>query len=131
MVTDRKRYESSIPTFNHASYKINHIGKKILRHLSLAYLDTSLADSRQDIGDSWTTVGLNQGMRNLMKQANDLAGFINKESNDIKKLADNIYEVFQSKHGFDVFSPPTLDMLTFTNNMKALEKITHDFAVTQ
>ena len=102
-----------------------------MRHLSLAYLDTSLADSRQDIGDSWTTVGLNQGMRNLMKQANDLDGFINKESNDIKKLADNIYEVFQSKHGFDVFSPPTLDMLTFTNNMKALEKITHDFAVTQ
>ena len=127
VVTDRKRYEASIPTFNHASDKINHIGKKILRHLSLAYLDTSLAESRQDIGDSWTTVGLNQGMRNLMKQANDLAEFINKESNDIKKLADNIYEVFQSKHGFDIFSPPTLDMLTFTNNMKALEKITNDF----
>ena len=127
VVTDRKRYEASIPTFNHASNKINHIGKKILRHLSLAYLDTSLAESRQDIGDSWTTVGLNQGMRNLMKQANDLADFINKESNDIKKLADNIYEVFQSKHGFDIFSPPTLDMLTFTNNMKALEKITNDF----
>ena len=127
VVTDRKRYEASVPTFNHASDKINHIGKKILRHLSLAYLDTSLAESRQDIGDSWTTVGLNQGMRNLMKQANDLAEFINKESNDIKKLADNIYEVFQSKHGFDIFSPPTLDMLTFTNNMKALEKITNDF----
>ena len=127
VVTDRKRYEASVPTFNHASDKINHIGKKILRHLSLAYLDTSLAESRQDIGDSWTTVGLNQGMRNLMKQANDLADFINKESNDIKKLADNIYEVFQSKHGFDIFSPPTLDMLTFTNNMKALEKITNDF----
>ena len=127
VVTDRKRYEASIPTFNHASDKINHIGKKILRHLSLAYLDTSLAESRQDIGDSWTTVGLNQGMRNLMKQANDLAEFINKESNDIKKLADNIYEVFQSKHGFDIFSPPTLNMLTFTNNMKALEKITNDF----
>lgn len=28
VVTDRKRYEASIPTFNHASDKINHIGKK-------------------------------------------------------------------------------------------------------
>ncbi len=127
VVADRKRYEASIPTFNHANDKITHIGKKLLRHLSLAYLDTSLAESRQAIGDSWTTVGLNQGMRNLMKQANDLAEYVTKESNDIKKLADNIYQVFQSKHGFEVFNPPTLDMSTFTNNMKALEKITKDF----
>ena len=127
VVADRKRYEASIPTFNHANDKINHIGKKILRHLSLAYLDTSLAESRQEIGSSWTTVGLNQGMRNLMKQANDLAEFIIKETNDIKRLADNIYEVFQSKHGFDTFNPPILDMTTFNNNMKALESITKDF----
>ncbi len=127
VVADRKRYEASIPTFNHANEKISHIGKKLLRHLSLAYLDTSLATSRQEMGDSWTTVGLNKGMRNLMKQANNLAEHVTKESKDIKKLADNIYEVFQSKHGFEVFEPPTLDMSNFINNMKALEKITDDF----
>ncbi len=127
VVADRKRYEASIPTFNHANDKISHIGKKLLRHLSLAYLDTSLATSRQEMGDSWTTVGLNKGMRNLMKQANNLAEHVTKESKDIKKLADNIYEVFQSKHGFEVFEPPILNMSNFINNMKALEKITDDF----
>ena len=127
VVADRKRYEASIPTFNQANEKIIHIGKKLLRHLSLAYLDTSLAKSRQEMGDSWTTVGLNLGMRNLMKQANELAEYITKESNEIKKLADDIYEVFQSKHGFDLFDPPVLDISNFTNNMKALEKITDDF----
>ena len=127
VMADRKRYEESIPTFNHANDKITHIGKKLLRHLSLAYLDTSLAKGRQEMGDSWTTVGLNQGMRNLMKQASDLANHVSKESNDIKKLANNIYQVFQTKHGFAVFEPPTLDMSNFINNMKALEKITEDF----
>jgi archaellum component FlaC len=127
VVADRKRYEASIPTFNHANDKITHIGKRLLRHLSVGYLDSALVSSRQEMGDSWTTVGLNQGMRNLMKQANELASNITKESKDIKKLADNIYHVFQSKHGFDVFEPPVLDISNFLSNMQALEKITNDF----
>ena len=127
VLADRKRYEASIPTFNQANDKITFLGKKLLRHLSLAYLDTTLAESRQAMGDSWTTVGLNLGMRNLMKQANNLATHINNESQAIKKLSDNVYKVFQTNHGFEIFSPPELDMSNFTNNIKALEKITTDF----
>jgi Dynamin family len=127
VIEDRARYEASIPTFNQANDKITHLGKKLLRHLSMAYLDTSLAEGRQAMGDSWTTVGLNKGMRNLMKQANILAAGVTKEGKDIKKLADNIYGVFQTKHGFDVLAPPELDMSDFLSNMKALEKITDDF----
>ena len=127
VVADRKRYEASVPTFNHANDKITHIGKRLVRHLSVSYLDSALMSSRQEMGDSWTTMGLNQGMRNLMKQANDLAANITKESKDIKKLADNIYHVFQTKHGFDLFEPPPLDISNFISNMQALEKITDDF----
>lgn len=127
VVADRKRYESSIATFNQANEKIGHIGKKLLQHLSVAYLESALKSSRQEMGDSWTTVGLNRGMRNLMKQANELASNINRQSGDIKKLADSIYQTFQSKHGFEAFNPPQLDMSSFINNMRALEKITNDF----
>ena len=127
VLEDRKRYEASIPTFNHANDKIGFIGKKLLRHLSLAYLETSLTEGRQAMGDSLTTVGLNKSMRNLTRQANALASDITKQGKDIKKLADNIYKVFQTKHGFEIFEPPALDMSNFINNMKALEQITNDF----
>ena len=127
VVADRKRYEASIPTFNQANDKITHLGKKLLRHLSLSYLDNTLAESRQAMGDSWTTVGLNLGMRNLMKRANNLATHINNEGLAIKKLADNVYKVFQTNHGFEIFNPHELDMSNFTNNISALEKITTDF----
>jgi hypothetical protein len=127
VVADKKRYEASIPTFNHANDKISHLGKKLLRHLSPDYLNTALTTCRKEMGNSWTTVGLNKGMRKLMKEANKLAGHITKESQVIKRLADNVYEVFQTKHGFDVLHPPQLDTSNFINNMKALEKITEDF----
>ena len=127
VIADKKRYEASIPTFNLAHEKVSQLSKQLLKHLSVDYLNASLAESRQAMGDSWTTVGLNKAMRSLMKQANALAGHITKESKAIKRLADNIYDVFQTKHDFDLFDPPTLDMSNFLKNMKALEKITHDF----
>lgn len=127
VLEDKKRYEASIPTFNQANDKVSFLGKKLLQHLSGTYLDISLSESREIIGDSWTTVGLNKGMRNLVKKANGLADDIMKESSTIKQLADNIYKVFQTKHGFEIFEPPKLDMSNFINNMKALEQITDDF----
>ncbi len=127
VVAERKRYEASIPTFNQANDKISNIGTKLLRHLSVTYLDSTISQSRQAMDDSWTTVGLNQSMRTLMKQAAELANHISKESETIKRLADNIYQVFQTRHGFSVISPPALDMSGFLSNMLALEKITDDF----
>lgn len=127
VIADKKRYEASIVNFNQANEKISHIGKQLLRYLSIEYLDATLAASRQEMGDSWTTVGLNKGMRNLMKQANQLAGQAIKESKAIKRLVENIYNVFETKHGFDLFDPPALDMSKFLTDMKVLEKITDDF----
>lgn len=127
VIAEKKRYEASIPTFNLANEKISKHGKNLLKHLSVDYLDSSIKKSRQEIGQSWTTVGLNQGMRNLMKQANELADYVTIESKKIKKLADNVYDVFQSKHGFEIFEAPELDMSNFLNDMHALEKITDDF----
>lgn len=127
VVADKKRYEASIPTFNLAHEKISQLGQQLLRHLSVDYLNASLAESRKAMGDSWTTVGLNKGMRTLMKQANNLAKHITTEGKAIKRLADNIYDVFQTKHDFDLFEPPSLNMSNFLKNMKALENITDDF----
>jgi hypothetical protein len=127
VIAEKKRYEASIPTFNLANEKISKHGKNLLKHLSVNYLDSSIKRSRKEIGDSWTTVGLNQGMRNVMKQANELADYIKKESDKIKKLADNVYDVFQSKHGFEIFEAPELDMSNFLNNMRDLAEVTDDF----
>ncbi len=127
VLVDRKRYEASIPTFNKANEKVMFVGNKLLRHLSLAYLDKSIKQSREAMNTSWTTPGLNQAMRSITQQAGELAEHITKESAVIKKLADSIYHVFQHKYHFEVFEPPALNLLTFLGNMQALQKITDDF----
>ncbi len=127
VVAERKRYEASIPTFNLANEKISSRGEKLLKYLSASYLDNSIAESRREIKKSWTTVSLNKGMRNMMKQATELANHVTSQSEKIKKLADDIYSAFQSRHGFESFEVPVLDISPFINEMQELERVTNDF----
>jgi hypothetical protein len=127
VVAERKRYEASVLTFNQGSEKIKRLSEKLLRHLSLGYLDTTLEQTKQDMGDSWTTVGLNRGIRSLTKLAINLAEEIKLEGNIIKKHADDLYHLFWSKHSFEKAEAIELDMNSFISNMKSLEKITNDF----
>lgn len=127
VVAERKRYEASVLTFNQGSEKIKRLSEKLLRHLSLGYLDTTLEQTKQDMGDSWTTVGLNRSMRALTKLANNLAEEIKVEGGAIKKHADDLYHLFWSKHSFEKTAAIELNMDNFINNMQGLEKITNDF----
>jgi len=86
VVLDRKRYEASMLTFNQGSEKIRRLGEKLLRHLSLGYLDTTLEQAKQDMGGSWTTVGLNNSMRELTRLATNLAEEITIEGQMIKNM---------------------------------------------
>ncbi len=127
VVAERKRYEASVLTFNQGSEKIKRLGDKLLRHLSLGYLDTTLAQTKQDMGDSWTTVGLNRSMRELTRLATNLAEKITLEGRTIKKHADDLYHLFRNKHGFEKSEAIELNIHNFIHNMQALGKITHDF----
>ncbi|MDZ4210683.1 MAG: dynamin family protein, partial [Methylotenera sp.] len=101
VVAERKRYEASVLTFNQGSEKIKRLSDKLLRHLSLGFLDTTLEQAKQDMGDSWTTVGLNRSIRELTRLAINLAEEIQVESGTIKKHADDLYHLFWSKHSFE------------------------------
>jgi hypothetical protein len=127
VVAERKRYEASMLTFNQGSGKITKLSEKLLRHLSSGYLDTTLAQTKQDMGDRWTTVGLNQSMREITHLASNLAEAISIEGHIIKKHADDLYHLFQKKHGFEKTEAIELDMSKFIKNMQALEKVTAEF----
>jgi hypothetical protein len=127
VVAERKRYEASVITFNQGCDKVKKLGNKMLRHLSIGYLNTILDQTKQDMGDSWTTVGLNRSMRELTRLAANLAEEITDEAVVIKENADALYQLFWSKHGFEKTEAHELDLSDFTDSMKALEKRTDEF----
>jgi hypothetical protein len=127
VIAERKRYETSILTFNQGHEKITKLSSRLLRHLSSGYMDTVFTQSKQDMGDNWTTVGLNQSMRKITRHTNKMAQEIMVESRAIKQLADDLYHLFHTKHGLEKNKAADLDLSTLTESMQALEQVTDDF----
>jgi len=124
---DRKKCDASIATLNLANDRIGVLGRILLESLSPRHLEETLTLSRQAIGDSWTTVGLNRGMKGLIKRTNEIAEDVTHQAADISLMADEMYALFQSKHGFELKVPPPLSMKSFSSNMQELEKVTDQF----
>ena len=127
VTADRKHYEASVSTFNQGSLKIATLGETLVNHLGLQHLDGLMQISHQQIGDSWTTVGLNRGMKNLIKQTTQLAAQITLQGQLITTQADELYKLFHTEHGFEARRPQSLNMDNFNSQMQALEKVTSDF----
>ena len=127
VATDRKVYEESVRTFTRSNQKVAQLGDALLQQMSLQQLDQLLERSRQAIGDSWTTHGLNLGMKSLIREIVDLAERITQQSMEVKDLSAELYHLFHAKHGFDPRIPPVLDMSPLLASMTALQQTTDEF----
>lgn len=127
VTSDRHVYEESMRTYSQASQKVLQKGEVLMQQLSIKRLDQMLDKSREDIGESWTTHGLNSGMKGLIQQTNELAHSITQESTELQKLSEELYRLFHAKHGFEARTPPQLNMGEFRQGMQKLVKLTDEF----
>lgn len=123
----KKSYEHSVSAFNQWGHTISKTGERMLALLSPEILDRTIAISKQEIGDSWTTIGLSRGMKNLMSQTAILAGNVTQLAQEIRSQAADFYQLFHTQHGFDDRQPPVLEMDTLLSHMQELEKVTELF----
>lgn len=123
----RKHHDASVVTFNKGSNGISSLGKQLLKLLEQENLHQLLIDSRQEIGDSWTTIGLNRGIKKLVQQTRQLSLEINSLGINIQQQADDLYRLFSENHQFEIRTPPKLDMSEFNRRMEGLEAITDAF----
>jgi len=124
---DRRVYEESVRTYAQSNQKLIQMGEALMQQLSLTSLDQMLDKSREEIGDSWTTHGLNLSMKKLIAQTNELAETITRQGLEVKGLADELYQLFHTRHGFEARIPPKLDMSHFHQSMQELIKTTDMF----
>lgn len=124
---DRRVYEESIRTYTQSNQKVTQMGEVLMQQLSINRLDQMLDASREEIGDSWTTHGLNRSMKRLILQTTELAEGITRQGLEIKQLGDELYQLFHTRHGFEARTPPRLDMTGFHQSMQALIRTTDEF----
>ncbi len=116
-----------------AEYKVNlakFSAKRsaLMDMLNPAKLDAMLAQSAKALDDSWTTVGLQRGMRELAKLMNADFERVFGASEDIKKLMQGVYNTFVQKFGFQKMTIPSLDLELHATKLKLLVAETDAFS---
>ena len=116
-----------------AEYKVNlaNFSAKraaLMDMLSPAKMDKMLASSAQSIEDSWTTMTLQRGMRELSRLMSEDFERIYLASEEIKKLMQGVYNTFIEKFAFQKMKVPSLDLELHHTKLKLLVNDTDSFA---
>lgn len=126
---EKKILESSLNVFAHSHVHISKLGKQLLNHLDHQYVNALIQQHRQQLDNSWTTAGLNNGIKKFTQQTIDLAEKLTVFSKEIQSIAKEIYTRFNREHGYEARTPPQLEMDGFIKKMQALESLTTDFCL--
>jgi hypothetical protein len=116
-----------------AEYKVNFVqfsAKKqgLVDQLNVARLDQVLGASAKAIEDSWTTVGLQRGMKELVRLMSEDFEKVFVASEGIKKLMQGVYDHFIEKFGFQRMRLPSLDLEPHRTKLQLLVLQTEKFA---
>jgi hypothetical protein len=124
---DKQVYQETVKSFEMTRSVTAQQGIVLLSNLGQETFDRIISQSKDAIQDSWTTAGLNRGMRSLVPQAIHQFDKIQKHSVQIKKLMDTIYERLHEKHGFKQQMAPPLDLQQYRNGLNELTKRADEF----
>ncbi len=100
----------------------------IMEMLNPQKLDTMLASSAQAMEDSWTTVGLQRGMRELTRLMSENFEAVFAASEELKKMMQGVYDTFIQKFAFQPMTLPALDLDPHRTKLKLLVHETEAFA---
>ncbi len=128
ITAEKNAYNSAL-----AEYKVNHAAftarrSALMDMLNAAKLDAALAKSVRAIEDSWTTMGLQRGMSELVRLMSEDFESVFAASEEIKRLMQGVYDTFIEKFGFQRMQLPSLDLDPHRTKLKLLVHETEAFA---
>jgi hypothetical protein len=128
ITAEKNAYNSALAEYkvNHAQFAAKRLALTDL--LNVTRLDVLLARSAHAIEDSWTTVGLQRGMKELVRLMSEDFEKVFVASEDIKKLMQGVYDHFIEKFGFQRMRLPSLDLDPHRTKLQLLVHQTEQFA---
>jgi hypothetical protein len=128
ITSEKNAYNSAL-----AEYKVNHgafTAKRtaLMDLLNPQKLDAILSQSAESMEGSWTTVGLQRGMRELTRLMSEDFEAVFAGSEDVKKMMQGVYNTFIEKFAFQKMTLPTLDLDPHRTKLKLLVHETEAFA---
>lgn len=118
---EKEAYDKKLESFQSTRSVLSDQINILLEYLSLENFDRLIGKTRQDMQDSWTTHGLKVGMSGFFRGAAEIMERVNKQTHQIKGLADAVYKKFDAEHGVVRVKPVGFSMLNYRSDLQRLQ----------
>lgn len=125
---EKAAYAAALAEYKVSSADLSKRREALMGMLDPVKLDAMLESSQKSLEGSWTTAGLQRGMRELAKLMSEDFERVFEASEGIKKLMQGVYDTFIGKFGFQPMVIPALDLEPHRDKLRQLMVDTDAFA---
>ncbi len=124
---EKEAYNDALTEYKIQRTAFNQKRNALLDVFNPTKLDIICTRSLQAINDSWTTVSLTRGMRELIRLIGDDFKGVNLAGDDVLRLMEGVYNTFHVRFKFDKMDFPALDFEGPRNKLQILIYETEQF----
>ena len=120
MREEKQAYDRTLASFQATRTVLSEQTKVLLDYLSVESFDTLMAQTRTAMKESWTTHGLQAGMKTLFIGATETMEKAHRQSQQIVSLVHAIYNKFHADHGLANIRPAGFSLTIYRNQLQRL-----------
>ena len=113
-------YLKDVENFQSSHRRIVNQSKIILNTLSPESIDKLIAETRKNMVDSWTTVGLKKEMTVFFDSINDTLQIVSRQIEQTYDLVLSIFQKFHEEHGFPQMSAKPFPLGKYNEELQKL-----------
>jgi hypothetical protein len=122
MRAEKTRYDQELKGFESTRLALSAQAKSLLAPLSLTSLDALIDETRKDMNDSWTTIGLKRGMNTFFAGTRSRIEELNRRAESLKREVEAIYSRLHAQYGFTRLQPAQLALLPYVLEFNRLRE---------
>jgi Dynamin family len=127
MRTQKQAYDKTVASFQATRAMLSDQIKVLLDYLSVESFDALMARTRTAMKESWTTHGLQVGMKMLFDGATEMLEKAHMQSQQIVGLVHTVYSKFHADHGLTDAKPTPFSLTIQRNQLQRLYDETDAF----
>ena len=120
MRREKQAYDKTLASFQTTRAMLSDQTKVLLDYLSVETFDGLMAHTRTAMKESWTTHGLQVGMKTLFDGATAMMEKAHMQAHQIVGLVHAVYNKFQTEHGLANLKPAPLSLAVFRQQLQRL-----------
>src|SRR5690606_7817582 len=115
-----REYDETLASFQSTRVLLSEQTRTLLEYLSVESFDALMAQTRKAMRESWTTHGLQLGMRTLFEGAVAAMEKAHAQAERMACLVAEAYEHFHREHGLAAIRPTPFSLVPFRSQLERL-----------